>query len=48
MFVACDILPVDTLVFVLTVPLLPLLALILWLRMRDRRGDMVDEDVFSL
>jgi hypothetical protein len=48
MFVACDIFPVDTLVLVLTVlPLLALLTLTLWLRVRDPRGDIDEVGVES-
>ena len=47
MFVACDIFPVDTLVLVLTVPLLALLTLTLWLLVRDPRGDTDEVGVES-
>lgn len=47
MLVECDILPVEMLLLVLTVPLLPLLTLMLWLRTRDPRGDIDEGGVLS-
>lgn len=44
-FVTSETLPVDMLMFVLTVPLL---VLVLWLRVGFLRGEVVTEGAFSL